>query len=67
VIEILCLGDGQNRAENLFLENARFRIHVRDDGGLDEIAFAGRRRATGDDAPFALAGFDVAENIFLPM
>src|SRR6185312_5253346 len=63
--EIARLGDGQNRAENLFLKNSRFRIDIGDGRRLDEIAITFARCAAGNEASFFFADFDVVEDRFL--
>jgi hypothetical protein len=50
VLEIARLGDRQDRAENLFLEDSGARLDIRNDGGRDEIAAAGDN-ATGASPP----------------
>ena len=62
MLEIAGPRDGQHGAEDLLLEEARFGVDVGDDGGLNEVAFAGRGSAAGEQAPFLLPDLDVVED-----
>ena len=60
-IEIGSLRHGQNRPEDLFLENPRFGAHVRNHRGCDVVAIAGGQRAC-EQPPLTLADFNVFED-----
>src|SRR5208283_2227340 len=62
VVEITGAGHGQDGSEDLLLEEARFRVDVGDEGGLNEIAVAGSGSAAGEQAPLVLPDLDVVED-----
>src|SRR5579875_2352911 len=62
VLKIASFRHRENRAEDLLLKDARFRIYVGDNRRFYEIAVALGQFATSDQAAFFLAGLDVAEN-----
>src|SRR5439155_15238191 len=59
--EILGLDDGEHRPENLLLGNPRFGRDVGNHGRLDEVPWPRELVAARDQAPFALADFDVLQ------
>src|SRR5215510_16612638 len=66
-VDVFGLNDCENRPEDLFLSDAGHRIDVGDDRRRDEPTFAGHTvpPASGDDAAFLLADFDVLADLFV--
>ena len=62
MVEVARLGDGQDRSEDLFLEDARLGVDVGDDGRLDEVAVARAAAPPATQAAFLLADLDVVED-----
>jgi len=63
LVDILELGDRSDRSEDLLVHNLHVRGHIREDGGLNEVAlFAVPLSSNLDDGSLLLSVFDVAHD-----
>src|SRR5690242_20103754 len=66
VVHVFGSDEGQHGAEDLFLCDAGLRIHVGDNGGLDEVTFVGQPVAFAayNDAALLFADLNVFTDLF---